>query len=899
MASSPFDANSFDITHWLLKDRLEKALDPSSIKTKEVPVASLNEILFGELAPLPEVKTDHFAPLENFLDHLVLEQLNRPEDLLKLNPSRRESLGRFLTELSRQPEPESPQEALKSFVRIDRTATEHEALRQLFKQIGIVQIAKALLVKSWRMHSGNPMAKSDLKDLTAAIEKDLRGFINLQTSSCQLIQRNFYSWYKLSADAQSKLWDLLESIQDLAEARNWLLARARSLSAETLGERERYSHTFFQHLWKAVEKNKVLNAKSDQMIGFSPTLRDGCLFESAPAGIEWIGFEPLSFELLFCEIRYLWKHPKNPSLWIKGNGLEMSMEQQGSLLCTASGKQNSIMQMDAISCADVALITEESLIRTQGRGLAAQSLRKLVDQHPILKKLKQPASTRGMYQACQALEKLRQGGLLIWAREELLTEASGKPILQFILSQAKILLIADLSGLAGSSDQFKNDIPKALYILKKESQLEARKSHRPILVKAFGTLSENSHIPLLFDRILSLTQKPEQMFPPEPFHLRSRISPMDQREWEQHWFNPNDDQLVDQIENLKRNSSPLGQFVSVRVLNHANSVEAQGQDGTLFSHTHLNSETGFYVWSENSRNGNEIFTTSEDKLPAYVKNMGSLFWVTPLRKDWHIPLQTLLRSQMARDWFEYSIERKKGAWILKDSDLKSVPVPKAIADALLAEPRELSTFEQRDAKILGLISTEPHTALRGIENQPSLKPHAFILASQVLFQIEEHQGALFKLVSPDDQIIHKKFFDSVLADSDMSGLSQHPLIRFTPTLSQHQSVQTITLLKNPTPGILLTTARGISQTLYIQDSWLRDRCMEAIEAIQKEIPEPTWGELSRLIRLPKNPDQAKGMATQILRAVSTEKMRRKELNHLLGVCLRSNTDEGSKVGMLQ
>jgi hypothetical protein len=839
-----------------------------------------------------------FPEWEAFFQDLVLEQLKRPASLLTLNPSRRESLGRFLSELSRLPEPENPGEALRNFVRNERTQSEHEALKQLFKQISIVQIAKALLLLSWRRSEGKEIGRADLKDLTAAISKELGKFIHLQTSSCQLIQRNFYSWSKLSDAMQDRLLALLSHLQDAGPVREWLLSRARCLSAETLGERERYGCAFYQNLWKSIGRHELLNTRSDSLIGFSPTLRDGCLMEFAPSHIEWIGFEALSFELLFCEVRYLWSSPKCPPLWLKGNALEMSMEQQKDLLLTACGKQNILKQMDSVTCADVALIAEESLIRTQGRSLAAQALRKSVDLHPVLKKLKQPSTTRGMYQACQSVDKLRQGGILIWAREELLDEASGKPALQFLLDQASLLLIADLTGLSSESEQVKRDIPKALYIFKKETRLEERKSHRPILIKAFGTLRNEADEALLFDRLMSLIKKPGQIFPPEPFHLRTRVSPMDQREWEQHWFNPNDDQMVEQIESLKRQSDPFGQFASIRTVQPFQAIpENPSALQGISGHTRLND--GFFVWVESSKNGNEIFTSSEAKLPAYVKGLSSLFWVSPLRKEWSQPLQALLRSPLARDWFEYSIERKKGAWILKEADLKSVPVPRHLCEALVAEIPEHSDLDPKTAKILGLISTEPHAALSAIEREPELKALAFIHASRVIEHIEDHQGSLFKLISPDEQLLYPKLFETVLTEQDLCGIHQHSLIRYTPTLTLHQAIRTVTVMKSPTPGLILTTPRGLTQVLYIQDTWLRDRCHEAIEEIKKENPEPTWGEITRLVRLPRNPEQAVSMGNQILKAFGTEKLKRKELTHLLGVCLRPQQDGSERVGLLQ
>ena len=902
MSSSIFDSDSSDLSSWLKKDRLEKKIeDPLPHRETSAP-DSLQSVIARKpekTLPVPAPNSALLEPFETLLQQIASDQLKRPEDLLKLNPSRRESLGRFLSELARMPEPSDPQEALRQFVRPDRNETEHEAIKQLFRQIALVQIAKALLLKSWRSHTGTPLSKTDLKDLTASLERDIRPFINLQTSTCQLVQANFYSWSKLSPETQEKLWLLLATITDLSGVKEWLFKRARKLSAETMGERQRYGNTFYRNLWKSIERHKLFQPRGEQLIGFSPTLRDGSLFEHSPESIEWIGFEPLSFELLFCEIRYLWKQPKNPPLWVKGSGLEMSMEQQGSLLVTHCGKQNSLKQMDAISCAEVALIAEETLIRTQGKGIAAQLLRNLVDEHSILKKIKQPQTTRGMYQACQTLEKLRQGGTLIWAREELLSEASGKPALQFLLNQARILMIADLSALVGETDRIGNEIPKVLYILKKESRLEERKSHRPLLIKAYGSIENADHVELLFDRLMSLAARPDQTFPPEPFHLQTRISPMDQREWEQHWFNPNDDELVDQIEDLKRNSSPLGQFATVRTLHPAMQADFDSSESSLFHSGQSRANDGFFVWVESSRNGNELYTAPREKLPHYLRNNHSLYWIVPLRPDWNHPLQTLIRSSLTRGWFDYSVERKKGAWLMKESDLKSIPVPKHIGDALLSMTSNAITGTEYENRILSQIATEPDAALRSIEEQPHLKAPAFIFASQALAQLEEHQGTLFNLISPDEQIKFPDFFNAVLTEEDLLPIHQHPMIKFTPTLTPHQAVHSINPMKYPAPGILLATAKGLTQVIHIQDTFLRERCMEMLESLQREIAEPSWGEILRRIRLPKNPEQAQAMATQVLKAFGSEKMRRKELNHLIGVCLIAHKDQAERVGLLQ
>ncbi len=907
-------STTFDPTTWLEKKRLEKQIEKKSI-TQGHSVSSLlsglasPEIGTASIAPLvrpPQaLPSPLFEQFESFIQTLILEQLKKPEDLLKLNQSRRESLGRFLSELSGDPEPTDPQEALKRYVRMDRNENEHEALKQLFKQIAFVQIAKALLLKSWNNTPSFTFQKTDLKDLTAAVEKGLRPFIHLQTSTCQLIQRNFYSWYKMTASSQDTLWDLLDKIENIDEAKEWMLSRAIQLSADTSGERDRYHKGFYQNLWKAISKNQILYRKegymSETQYGFCPTLRDGSLMESSPQEIEWIGFEPLCFELLFCEVRFLWNEPKAPQLWIKGNGLEMSMEQQANMLLTHSGKQNVIQQMEAISCCEIALIAEESIIRTQGRTLAAQSLRKQVDQHSILKKLKQPTTTRGMYQACQSLEKLRQGGVLIWAREELLTEASGKPALQFILNQAKIMLIADFSSLQCESELLKRDLPKVLYLLKKETSLEFRKSHRPLMIKTYGSIRNANDVSTLFDRVFSLVQKPDQVFPAEPYNIHARVSPIDQREWEQHWFNPTDDQLVDRIEDLKRNATPLGQLAIIRAVHGTASVTVNS-NLALFDSPALKAEHGFYTWCESNKNGSEIFTAELSQLPEYMKNSSALFWVAPIQKNWNSALQMLIRSQFIRDWFNYSVERKKGTWLLKETDLKAVPVPHHISD-FLQNPVDHQTLSEQDQKALQQIATEPGQAMNELESlfemNQKLKAHAFTVAAQVCNHLENHQSKLFSLITPDEQIIYSKLFQTVMVDGDLAAPSQHPLIRFTTTLPPTLAIHQITQVKFPTPGILLTTAKGLTQQLFIQDAWLRERCFELMMDVQKHIPEPTWNELCQMIRLPKNPAQAQSMSQQILKAYSDEKMKRKELNHLLGACLLSERVTQTKVGLLQ
>ncbi len=892
---------AFNLTNLLQRDRIESKLN-SSGKADRASIES------NSINPANTGNTTYFLEkqLNQFLDEVVQEQLLNADRLCKLNPSRRESIGRFLAELSKQPEPENPQEKLKEFISQDRSPQALEALKQLFKQIALVQLGKALLVKSWMREK---FVLADLKNLTSAITKSMGSFVNLQTSSSQLIQQNFYSWYNLSGAHQDQLWSLIDSASSddasLEKLKEWVFFKARKLSAETLGERDRYSKLFYQYLWKSIQNHNMIRQGDREVFGFCPTLRDGSMMDHSPKNIQWVGFEPLSFELLFCEIRYLWGEPKSLPLWIRGSSLEMSMEHQAMLPLTHSGKQNTLQQIEAISSCEISIIAEENLIRTQSRTMAGQALRKQIDQHSVLKKVKEPHTTRGIYQTCQALDKLRQGGVLIWAREEVLDESSGKPALQFILNQAKLLFIADLSALQCSQDAIKRDLPKALYLFQRENNLEDRKGHRPLMIKTYGTISSSNDVQLLFDRIFSLLKKPDQSFPHEPFQIHSRISPIEQREWEQHWFNPADDQMVDQIESLKRSSTPLGELAIVRMVSWTELHKNMANHPV--GNPMISSPPRFFLWAESSSRGNEIVTSEEADLPNDGSKKGNVFIVYPQDGSWSVPMQSLIRSQLTRDWLDYSAERKKGNWFLKESDVKSIPIPKHICRFLKESHPEsnmipMNSFEER---LIAMVPSKPGEALTLLESKKSeaagMKAKVFVLASQVLHQQRKEQAALFSMVNEDGQVQQNALEKFVLQEGDLCSLDDHPMIRFTPTIPEHTAITSMTTMQQPSPGILLATNKGLTQFLHIQDTWLREQVLDKLIHMRNYVAEPTWKEICADIRIPKNPEQTKMVTLQIVKAFHTEKMRKKELKHLLGACLIENQEStsSSKVGLLQ
>ncbi len=188
---------------------------------------------------------------------------------------------------------------------------------------------------------------------------------------------------------------------------------------------------------------------------------------------------------------------------------------------------------------------------------------------------------------------------------------------------------------------------------------------------------------------------------------------------------------------------------------------------------------------------------------------------------------------------------------------------------------------------------------KSFETNPLLKCAAFERAADVLVSHEDNNTSLFSLVIAEEQIDWLKLIDSFLRESEKLSLDKHPLIRFSPTLPTHLPIQHVSLIKHPSPGILLTNHKGLTQQLYIQHTWLRDLAFARIEGVLKIMAEPTFAELCHMIHLPKNPDQCLSIGQQLLKTFSQEKMRRKELSHLMGACLLSENLTQPQPGLLQ
>jgi hypothetical protein len=893
---------NFNPSALLQKERLQKKQGEKTDQTPAVSLPGLSPWKKLLKQDSPEQKQEESPSrnpgvhrlhvFEEYLDRVVEEHSRNPAELLKLNPSRKESLGRFLSELARQPEPADSAKALCAFIAPDRSAIQHQAVVHLYRQIVVVHLAKVLLLRSWCERGLCTFDASDFRDPNAALDRMLRGHATLARPAWQITQKNFFSWYKPNPQQEKELLDLFQGAGNMTddEVRDWILELAIATSANTLGERDRYTRVLYKSLWKAIEANRLLREapslpgfQPGARFGYCPTLREGSVFQDAPPGLEWIGFESINFELIFAELRILWNGPRPPLLWAKGSGLEMRSDGQGQLPWNP-GSVDVIDQIDDINSCDIAWILEETIIKPQGRSLAAQALRRKVDDHPRLKKLKHLGTSRGMFQALQSLEKLRSGGIMVWVREELLTDESGKPILNELIQEAQILLIADLSALRSEDATVQRDLPKALYLFRRESNIELRQSHRPVMVKAFGALHAESDVHLLFHRLFQLIHRPDVVFPPEPFSLNARISPLIQAEWENRWMNPADDVWVDRIEHLKRNSESLANLCTIRLIQERKKNAATVTPEAIAPV----SENGFFVVVTHKKNESKIETASgQNDLFVPSESDSEIFWIAPMQPEWSAPLRRLVESSFTRDWLNYHAERRRGCWIIRELDLKSLPVPTELSQALRADS---TSFDQESvtAELDPLRFPTEHIQARLkalAPDRPILRGFAFWKAAHALEFIEQQSKPLFSLLLPDDELDWSRLFEATLSPAQLTSLDRHPLVRIQGPLPDLATISQITRIKTPGDGLLLTSEKSIYKQLLIFDPWLLQVVEESITRLLKQVGSLSWKECLQNLLIPKDVPPAQEIATQVVQGVHAERLRMRELHHLLGASL--------------
>ncbi|MFZ9596357.1 MAG: hypothetical protein ACO3A2_09800, partial [Bdellovibrionia bacterium] len=725
--------------------------------------------------------------------------------LLSLNPSRRDSIAQHLSRLCGSPSSSGNTSLnelahLKRWVEGPRTTAQNLALKTYFEEVAVIALGQALLLKSWSDRKLRASCVSDLGRLNWALSSALKPTVPLDREGWQITRPNLYSWYNPSPQVQSEIWSAFENWNLAHEGPQAILALMGPVRKSHPEPREPngYDPRFFKTLWTQLSHLGIsLFNASDRPPSsvltkpktfFTPTLRDGTWLKQAPSSLQWVGLEAQAFHLMLAELLHLWWGPLPPPLWSIGSGLEVHNRDQLALSLAAQAAKPSVTSRIAeMEAFDAAFVLEEHCIRGQARTSTGVRFRDLLDSLPYFKKIKSSGTTLGGLQACVALSKLRPGGFLLWMREENLTNKDGSDMLNFLLERAQLVCEWDFSELQHSLPSSVPLFPKHMYLFQRETNLEARLSHRPTRHSIHGHLRSHVELPLLLED--TLTCALEGKSPRGQWNVISHISPTPQRDWMEKWPEPTAQSTILQLDLLRSLALPLANFATVR-----NTPEGEGPNKGTWS---VPANTiGFWVSAE-YREGRRLVARPLPQAPQEAQGSGFLILVP--EESWVAPLRIYLMGELIQKWLDHQVERRGDRWVLNEQIIKWLPVPKTFLISLgvpTATPVEPSVLKlpEEAKKLLEEIAYEPRRALEKLpelqasleqEGQKSwLDAQVFIATARAMDYLQMGQNRLLSLVSPEGKIKWRELMQ-ILPQSERISVSLHPRIRLTGSLPPH------------------------------------------------------------------------------------------------------------------
>ncbi len=816
--------------------------------------------------------------------------------LLALNPSRRDAIAQHLEKLAGgTSQPGSlttqlpPAGKLRRWIEGPRTSSQNTALRAYFEEVAIISLGQAILLKVWSDRGIRKWSESDLGRLNWALSTALKPHIPLDREGWQITRPNLYSWFNPSPILQREIWAALESWRITDEGPGFLLSiltplrRAHPENLDPSG----YDSRFFKSIWDhislfglntepetgLIRRNKII---------FSPTLRNGSIVRTGPTSVNWIGLEASAFQLMLAELMQIWWGPASPPFWSIGTGLEVHARDQLALnLC--SSKPSVISRIAEMEACDAAFVFEEQMIRAQGRSTNSNRYREQLDSLPYFKKLRSAGTTLGDLQACVALTKLRPGGILIWAREEALCAKDGSEMLNTILNRAKLICEWDFSELEHSLPATSPLYPKNIYLFQKETNIEARLSHRPVRHSVQGQL--RSHIELsslLEDAFQSITRTIQ---PRGQWSILSHPSPTTQRDWIEKWPDPTSHSMVRKLDQLRIASLPLANFTTIRPTPDGD----PNRGGKWSIHSSLR---GFWLTAEYDSEGRKLVARHLPRSGQEVTGSGFLVLVPD--EGWVAPLCNYLMSELVQKWLDHQCERRGERWVLNEQVVKWIPVPKTLLGAL-GVPSVIQEFSESSfalplpgewEKLASDVTYHPQKVRESLNRLPAndtlnQKIHStlFVRTARALDYIQYGQTRLFSLVTSEGRIRWRELLD-ILPKGECITVSLHPKIRLSGSLPPHLPIGKIDRVKAPTPGIFLATESGFSLHIGSENSVLIHILWEQLEGLSH----PTWSELLQYLRVPRKIELAESTALDVLRSHGEQTSLLKELKDLLSIC---------------
>ncbi len=547
-----------------------------------------------------------------------------------------------------------------------------------------------------------------------------------------------------------------------------------------------------------------------------------------------------------------------------------------------------------MEACDFAWIIEERVIRSNSRSFEAARFKQIVDQLPYFKKLRNAGTSLGDLQACVSLTKVRPGGLMLWAREEPLSATDGMEALGFLMDRAKILCEWDLSKVEHSLPSRVPLFPKYLYLLQRESDVEARLTHRPTRITLQGQIRSHIEVPLILEDAMQSYSK--SSVSRGNWKIHTYKSPTQQKDWAERWPDQASHVVIDALDELRNSSLPLASVTTVRVTPHGHATVPGAPASTTASGTAASS--GWSLPNNALLKGFWIEAKADRKIVAHSLPTperpahGTGFLILVSDAAWSAPLRCYLESDCVKNWLDHHTERRGDRWVLNESVVKYIPVPKTLLKALghpagELEARDSLSITQELQSILNEVPYQPKQVMARlntinpdtISNPNQLRAMIFARAASALEELRKGQGALLSMVGIDGQIHWKKLIE-ILPRTECIPFTQHPSVRILGSLPLHVSINRIEKIKTPQPAILLVTESGFNLRIVPEHSVVFDMLYDQI----RDLVHPTWSELSQLVRLPRRLELAETAASDILRSHGEQSSRLQELTNLVSAC---------------
>lgn len=833
--------------------RLDPLLDRSLLSPQRQEPAlparqELRQILTTQIPSPDQPFTRVYGPLfENF----QTETRARASQIDALNRSRKEALTQYL---------------------VLKNTDRERALESFWKELSMVWLMKATLLKRWNDRGIRKWALEDLKDLNYSLSKTLRPLVPADRKEWLLTQGNFYSWFNPSAELQSRVFETLSGISFQEESfDSWI-----SALMPLIGVKESYDFHLLKSLFSAMDLPSPIRQ------AFSPTLRSSLLLRAFPTATQWVGLENSPFLILIAECMKLWTQPESPPLWEIGSGVDWlkNPNQMGLRLGSPKGQtKDKILEIESF---DLAVVFEEEAVRANGKSILSQKLKQELENGAFSKSLKNTNVSEGTLQALLAMNRLRPGGTLLWFRDEALNADEPMDCLKELLGKGLLTKEWDFSDVEIGFHTDSRAMPKYLYAFKREIQIEVRRQHRPERIKAKAHLRSHIEVPYFF---IDVFQNSSAAISDQQrrWEIHRFLSPTPQSDWEIQWPEPACVQASTRISRLLQDSIPLGNYVTIRAIG----VERPTQTLDLFQAATVPEMIPMHsqqtLWLSVETDQNSQYLVVERTPPEDRKHQG--FLLTVPGAAWVPSLQYYLSSRAVQDWLNHHVEQKNGRWLLKEAHLKQIPIPRSLFDVLSGVP--LAPLSPAIEMLLKNLIFQPEPVLEWSKSvhSPHEKMRVFHQVSLILADHDRCLTPYLESIKPDGTFRWKSLL-KLMQPSELLPWHLHPEVRVSGSLPAHFPITRVDAVQTPFEGILLTTESGFSVGIQV----LGARTLYEILVDQlRETRHPTWTELTEMVKLPRNIERATFTAHDVFRCVSEQSKLSEKLQQILIHCLEWGT----------